>query len=370
MKKNTAAYMEVSSRFCIKMPRLSTSTYGHLVVWGVVWLFMVSGGIEVGWPLGFSIWTQTPYVILFVITFYFTLHKVCPKLHLSKKQQFLGHTAVGVFFICIYGLFNRLIPEYGAVWEGLLDYPIREDVADAMFLLIFIWIPAYGLYYSKYNLMLTRQNSQKAIQLAQRQEQLSRQALQLYKSQFSAHLTFNTLSHIYDKIMDQEEAAEPILLLSNILRYNTAAKADGEVKLVTEINYLQDFIRIHQIIYPDLNIQLRVQGDPEHFCILPRILINYVENAIKHGVGNDPAFPITITLSLYEHIAFEVINKVRASLPAEGTRMGLEITQKTLEAFYGPRHTLSIEQRQLAYKVCLKIFPSKNPVLDKLIFVS
>ncbi|WPP51761.1 sensor histidine kinase [Catalinimonas niigatensis] len=341
----------------------TSECYRHLLVWGVVWIFMVSGGIQVDWPLWFSIWTQTPYVIVFGITFYLTLYHVCPKLHENKINLLTGHLLVGGLFMLLYSFCNRVIPEYGNQWEGILDYPFSEDIVEAMNMLIFIWIPAYGLYYSKHGIALTKRNSLKAIELAQTQEQLARQELQFYKSQFNAHLTFNTLSHIYSKIMEQEEAAQPILLLSEILRYNTATKADSLVKLDTEISYLHNFIQIHKTIYPDLHIIFNIYGDTRNFLMLPRILVNFVENAIKHGVGNDPDFPITITLSANDFLEFKVVNKIRSSASASSTRVGLEITQQTLRAFYHQHHTLKIDQNQAIYSVSLKIFSAKDPVL-------
>ncbi len=183
-----------------------------------------------------------------------------------------------------------------------------------------------------------------------------------YKSQFNAHLTVNTLSHVYDKVIEQEEAAQSVLLLSDILRYNTAAKVDRPVNLDTEINYLRNFIRIHQIIYPQLYIRFTTEGDTRRFEILPRILVSFVENAIKHGAGNDPDFPISITLQVHETLEFTVFNRVRTSTKAESTQVGLEITQQTLNAFYGSEHKLKIEQEDGIYRVYLTINSSKEKV--------
>ena len=332
----------------------------HILVWGFVWIFMVSGGLEIGWPLLFSIWTQTPYVLLIGFIFYASYYKVCPWLHKNKTKLIVSHLLIGILFIAIYTLLNRIVPEYETFGQPIPDYPISTDVVDAMSLLVLIWVAAYGLYYSKYGISLDRINSQKAVQLAEKQEQLVRQELQFYKSQFNAHLTFNTLSHIYDKVIDQEEAAQSVLLLSDILRYNTTARVDMPVNLDQEITYLQNFIRVHQIIYPQLHIRFTSEGDTQSFEILPRILINFVENAIKHGTGNDPDFPISIILKVHERLEFTVINRIKSTTTVKSTQLGIEITKQTLDAFYGVNHTLNIQQKDELYQVHLTIIPLKE----------
>ncbi|MEQ9443896.1 MAG: histidine kinase [Cyclobacteriaceae bacterium] len=337
--------------------------YRHLLVWGLVWIFMVSGGIEIGWPIWFSIWTQSPYVILMGITFYFTFFKVCPLLHINRTILILNHLLIGILFIVIYILLNHTIPEYETLEEGRGDYLISWDIIDSLPLLSIVWIFAYGLYYSKRGITLAHINNRKALQLAEKQKQLVRQELQFYKSQFNAHLTFNTLSHIYAQVIDQEEAAQSVLLLSDILRYNTAAKADCPVNLDAEIIYLQNFIRIHQIIYPQLHIRFSSEGNTHRFEILPRILVSFVENAIKHGTGNDPDYPISITLRVDERLEFKIINRISRTAKVKSTRLGLDITRQTLNSFYGPLHSLEIKQTDDMYQVHLIIISSSEKKL-------
>lgn len=332
----------------------------HLLIWGFVWIFMVSGGVEVGWPLLFSIWTQTPYVLLIGFIFYTSYYTVCPWLHKNKIKLIIRHFLVAIVYIMIYALLNRIVPEYQTLGQPIPDYSLATDVVDALPFLFLIWVAAYGLYYSKYGISLVRTNSQKAVQLAEKQEQLIRQELQFYKSQFNAHLTFNTLSHIYDKVIDQEEAAQSVLLLSDILRYNTTARVDIPVNLDQEITYLQNFIRVHQIIYPQLHIRFTSEGDMHSFEILPRILVNFVENAIKHGTGNDPDFPISIILKAHERLEFTVINRIKSATTRKSTQLGIEITKQTLDAYYGANHTLNIEQIDDLYRVHLTIIPIKE----------
>ena len=84
----------------------------HGLAWGVIWLYMVSGGIEFGWPVWFSIWTQTPYVVVYGTAFYLTLFYSSPQLHINKITFSLRNLWIGLLFIVMYCLCNRLIPEY------------------------------------------------------------------------------------------------------------------------------------------------------------------------------------------------------------------------------------------------------------------
>lgn len=58
----------------------------HWFIWIFVWLFIVSGALQAGYPVFFSFWTQTPYVLGYAAVFYITLYKVAPYLHTSKIQ--------------------------------------------------------------------------------------------------------------------------------------------------------------------------------------------------------------------------------------------------------------------------------------------
>ncbi len=332
----------------------------HLGIWFLVWGFMLLTALEVDWPLGFSVATQTPYLLWFMVVFYGLLYWACPFWHQNKKR-FVINTLLGLTLFSVgYVLLDLHVPEY--VPDGYLQpvYPLWSHIMDAILFFVFIEVVVLGVYFQKYNLEKIRINSQKEIDLANKKEQIIRQELDFYKSEFNTHITFNTLSHIYSKVMEDSELASPILLLSDILRYNLKVQPHQEVSLEQEINYLKTFIEIYQVLYPKLQVNLSVEGESRNVKILPRILISFVENAFKHGDKKNPCNPIQITLTIGEQIHFTVSNKKRPTSPflstkLTSTKVGIKNVRKTLDAFYPNQYQLEITEDQKRYKVYLCI---------------
>ena len=356
MLSSTSIASDKTSYNSTKLTR--KGSYRHYVMWAFIWWFMVSGGLDAGWPVGFSLWTQTPYVVSYALVFYITLFWVAPMLHRNKVQLIIRSFVVAVGYLLVYMGLNRIIPEWEDGSSVFYEYTVASEVEESVVMLIFIWLPVYGLYYNRISILRVKEVAEEEVKLAQNR-------LKLYKSEFNAHLTFNTLSLIYSRAVGDTTVAEPILLLSDILRYNTTIEADRVVPLSSEITHLQNFIRIHQIIYPDIFIEFSIQGEVDNLSVLPRVFVNFVENAVKHGIGNHRDFPIEVTLCTTERIDFSVRNKKRSTYPSEkSTRKGHYLTTQTLKAFYGDLFDLKIIESKEWYEAHLSITISENKLLS------
>ena len=350
--------------YSLLIPR--TERYRHYAAWAFIWWFMISGGLDADWPVVFCLWTQSPYVISYIATFYITLFWVAPALHQNRVYFIIKKAVVVIGYSLIYMGLNRVIPEWENGSSVFYDYTIRSEIEESIIMLIFIWIPVYGLYYNRIGVIKIQQAADQRVKLARDRARLVQNRLKLYKNAFNAHLTFNTLSLIYSRSVDNIGVSEPILLLSDILRYNTAIDADRAVPLADEVTHLRNFIRIHQIIYPDIAIEFSVEGDIDHLTVLPRVFINYVENAIKYGASDNQDFPIQIVLRTDEHIDFRVRNRKRSIYIHQSTTgKGNRITTQTLKAFYEDRFQLNITEDQDWYEAHLRITPIENEILLK-----
>ena len=329
----------------------------HTFVWFLLWCFLLVGALEAGWPFWFSVATQTPYWILYMITFYGLLYQACPAWHSNRAQFLLLSTAVFGLFLVGYVFLDHTIPEYVFDGEEQPTYPLWSHIIDGICVFTFIEIPALGLYFQKYNIAKIEANSQREIDLIRVEERLVRQELNFYKSEFNIHITFNTLSHIYAKVMDDPELANPVLILSDILRYNLKVQAHQEVAMEQELSYLESFIGIHRVLFPRLRVDFSVEGELKNVRILPRILISFVENAIKHGDKSNVDYPIKVILRIDDCIRFSVENKKRQRnyVSKTSTKTGINNVQKTLAAFYPDRYRLTIDQDDETYRVYLEI---------------
>ena len=332
----------------------------HALAWLLIWCFMIVVALEADWPFWFSVATQTPYFILYVTAFYSILYQICPFWHQDKMHFLLGDFAALVLFTTGYVFLDLTIPEYVAEGEAQPTYPFWSHIIDATYMFLFIQINVLGLYFQKYNIAKVEANSKKAIALVRREERLIRQELNFYKSEFNTHITFNTLSHIYAKVMDDPALASPVLMLSEILRYNLRVQAHREVALSQEVEYIKSFLEIHRLLFPQLQVDFSVEGELEHVRILPRILIGFIENAIKHGDKRNVHHPIKIKISVEEGIHLRVENKKRQRHAADNrtsTKTGIKNARNTLKAFYQDRHHLTIQENDDYYRVYLKVAP-------------
>ena len=75
--------------------------------------------------------------------------------------------------------------------------------------------------------------------------------------------------------------------------------------------------------------------------IPPTLLIAFAENAIKHGVANDPTRPIRIRLDISDYtIRFSCRNRIKPTPDRKSHGSGLANTRRRLEIQYAGAYTL------------------------------
>jgi len=129
------------------------------------------------------------------------------------------------------------------------------------------------------------------------------------------------------------------------------------VPVAGEIVLLNNYIGLEKLRYDErlkVNFTHHVADDIE---IAPLILLSIVENAFKHGAGNDAGSPvINITLeadaSLFK---FTVSNPFHQSSVENAGNIGLSNLKQQLDLVYPEKHMLDITQRNGLYTVTLTI---------------
>jgi LytS/YehU family sensor histidine kinase len=178
--------------------------------------------------------------------------------------------------------------------------------------------------------------------------------LAFLKSQINPHFLFNTLNNICSLARKKaDETEEAIIMLSGIMRYMLQDSRDERVNLGREVEYLKNFITLQRIRLPDtISIDLQVDGDPERITIEPLLLIPFVENAFKHGIGYQLPTSIRISLRVTDNILiFRVENSIfkQPGDTEPGSGIGLKNIRRRLELLYPGRHTLSVEDNGTTY---------------------
>ncbi|MBO0936356.1 histidine kinase [Fibrella sp. HMF5335] len=190
--------------------------------------------------------------------------------------------------------------------------------------------------------------------LLQQQETLSTE-LKALKAQVNPHFLYNTLNYFYIKSQEVDpELAESIIKLSEIMRYSMREDFNS-ARLSDEINYMQQFISLHQLRYP-MHMNFTVSGDVETKNILPFLLIGLVENAFKHGNMTNPAHPFIIDVTAEaDRIDFFTKNLKNKKKRVESTNIGLQNTRQRLERAYS-NYTFDINETDDTFSCHLIIY--------------
>jgi LytS/YehU family sensor histidine kinase len=179
--------------------------------------------------------------------------------------------------------------------------------------------------------------------------------------QLSPHFLFNTLNNICSLARKKSEKTETALIkLSEFMRYMMDETKEDKVSLSKEIEYLQNYIELQRLRFTEgIKIDFKVMGDSTPVMIEPMLLIPFVENAFKHGIGVQEESEIWIDLSITgDKLIFTVQNQIHPylgeNLPDEHG-IGLRNVKRRLELLYPGSHDLTITDDNNIYKVILEI---------------
>lgn len=183
----------------------------------------------------------------------------------------------------------------------------------------------------------------------QRKQATLQAELNALKAQVHPHFLFNTLNNLYALTLNQSAKSPQLILnLSNILRYMLYECNTGEVLLNQEITMLQQFISLEKLRYEDrLDINFNIYGDTDGKLIAPLLMLPLVENAFKHGAGEQMG-DAWININLYvmrDELKLKISNsKVAGANNRAGKtgNIGLQNLRKRLELIYPTTHGLKI----------------------------
>jgi two-component system, LytTR family, sensor kinase len=173
--------------------------------------------------------------------------------------------------------------------------------------------------------------------------------LKFLRSQISPHFLFNILTNFASLARKKSDhLEESLLMLSGLMRY-MLYDAEKKISLKQEMDYLESFIALQRLRFGrDVKIMfdITIPNEQTNYCIEPMLLIPFVENAFKHGIGymDQPAIDINLTVKEGKLI-FQVKNKFDPKAEAskdECSGIGLNNVRSRLALLYPETHSLII----------------------------
>lgn len=340
---------------------LNQKTKYHLYFWLAYFLFEINAEFvylhelfkQFSWQktLYFSVISEFTFLIAEIPAFYVILYITDELKSKNKWLKVLLVLLVLIFFTILYRILchDLVYPFYYGIPEDISRFS-QFGIFNAVMNIVFAVAIAFG-----FEKFIQQSESQK--KLAELSKEKSDSELKFLKSQINPHFLFNTLNNIYGlSIKKADETPEMILKLSKIMRYNIYEAVNGNITLAQEIENLKDFIEIHKIRHHHIEVEFKEEIDNPSLQISPLILIQFVENAFKHGasesIGNSY---IHLFLELKNNILkFKIENSKENNAKKDSTKLGLKNIKRQLELLY-PTHHLEITENTNKYTVHLKI---------------
>lgn len=180
--------------------------------------------------------------------------------------------------------------------------------------------------------------------LKEREHEKLKSELSFLRSQVSPHFMFNILNSLASlarKRSDHLESA--IIQLSQLMRYSLY-HTEKRVTLEEEAAYISNYIELQRMRFGSkVTLHYHVSIERKDLMIEPMLLVPFVENAFKHGVGiiQDPVINVNLEASFYG-ISFTVRNKYNAleNTKDSSSGIGLQNVKRRLDLLYKDLYAL------------------------------
>ncbi|MFC2168203.1 sensor histidine kinase [Acidobacteriota bacterium] len=187
--------------------------------------------------------------------------------------------------------------------------------------------------------------------------------IDLLRSQINPHFFFNALNNIYaiSQRNEDDEAGDAIMKLSGLMRYMIYDSNVAEISLAQELKHIENYFEVARLKFAkDDKVDIRIQKDGhfQAYKIAPLLLVPFVENAFKHGLGGKGEGYIHLDFFVTEkELVFRVNNPILNKKESwkKHPGIGLNNVEKRLQLLYPGRHHLSISDSEGEFKVHLNI---------------
>ncbi|WP_158800237.1 sensor histidine kinase [Pedobacter sp. L105] len=186
------------------------------------------------------------------------------------------------------------------------------------------------------------------------------------KSQINPHFLFNTLNNIYALSLKKSKQT-PVIIerLESLLHYMLYECKADLVPLADEFTFTNSYIDLEKLRHREEQcvVTVAIKGEVGNQHIAPLLLINFLENAFKHGTkttyGNSW---IDMKVTVYQQsLHFELQNSkplltsvLQPNIEYNGG-IGLKNVRRRLEILYPGKHKLVITDQKDRFGVDLRV---------------
>ncbi len=322
----------------------------HLFFWGAS-LYFIGSYFSISNAIGeIDIIYSACFHISLVTLVYINLRVLIPRL-LSRKTAFL-YIVFSMLTIALALLVHELTFE-------LLIPALPWEYYMVSFTDPWVLVTIFSCYLVLSMLIKLSKSWFRLQQLEAEQKDMELRSLRF---QINPHFLLNSLNSLYGlSLSDTEEVSKYIMRLSNILKHILYETRKEKIPLSQEVSYIRDFIELHKIRLPrNTDITFDLQGVTDHLYIAPMLIIPFIENAFKHGIGGDSDqnyahFTLNIAGTRLEFSAKNNRGFVDEIKNEEYNGIGLENVKRRLALLYPSKHELRVSDNSREFAVYLKL---------------
>ena len=306
-----------------------------------------------------------------LVTFYLVSYCISPRRY--ARFTWLVLLVLLLFSVVVYGLLqyyllnylNGLYPDMPAYFKNMTASVSAQGPWTMLFSLNVLYFHAIQLviaFFIPFIIKAFRIVFQARVRSIALEKDNLKLELDFLRSQINPHFLFNTLNSVYSLIEDKDKTAASIVLsLSHMMRYALYDSSSTEVAVDEELAFIQNYVEIQSIRHRRrLDVDLDISPQLGTQRIPPLLLINFIENAIKHGIDK-LLKKAWIRIQAYRDdqgaFCFSVVNSMPARPNEESAEgIGIRNTRRRLNILYPNAHTLQIRQTDTQYEIMLRIW--------------
>jgi two-component system LytT family sensor kinase len=301
-----------------------------------------------------------PFYALAIFYYCFACYVYLPYIFRRHQNNLIRFGSIIILlgiYTLFYAIFNTLLASL--LRREWIFFISKSDWKLSSARSVYILGIAVGVWMGRYLIMTVKKNAEFKIQKLEMEKHLVKLENAFLRSQLAPHLMYNSLSSIYNQVVNQApEAPDTIKLLTDLLDYSLANSKEGDtVTLEVDLSIIKKSIKLHRLLTNGkFYVNYTAELDEEGVQIAPLILQTFVDNILKHGDVSDPDSPGIIEIKLTNRkLHLFTKNKYSPELSQTKRGIGLKNAQQRLSILYPDRHSLSAVQGITHYEVNLMI---------------
>ena len=353
----------------MKRPGLPTANLDlleRLYKYGVIWLvlFIIFFAVHPNSNYLFRAVSSLCFVGMVILLVLF-INKVLIN-HLLKEKRLVLFILFSILAIPVWAVSSTLVD--ACLLHFIDRKPFNEIFVFPNTLVVFmvrlVWFLAiYAVtvifYYQR------RENEDKIVADKLKSEKLDME-LRYLKSQINPHFLFNALNNIYAMVYTHDDnAADGVLKLSEMLRYVLVDCQAEIIPLSKEIKYVENFIDFQMMrMNGSRDVHFDKEVEHEDFTIAPMLLQPIIENCFKYSrLETHPEGYVHVSIyqsgNKFRFMAENTVPENAKPIPIisldKKSSIGQVNVQQRLKLHYGENYLFDIEQDNGIYKVKIEL---------------